>query len=226
MVEIHKVLDTATWEFIRDSVEHVETRIRLLRDGVDDEGLASLMAFNEKYQTTDDPQLLQAIAFGTQWDLILAEDYAGVVDIATEMEGADIVYPTIAEAGILAAAIVGDRDALERFTDHIVAEYPRGRACRGLIGIARAFGAALRGDTDEAIAGFAEADEVWVDVMDPTRVAFARAAMAILLGPDQPMGVALGEQARHFFAEHGMKAYLDGIIQRVPAPSSATELTG
>lgn len=226
MVEIHKVLDTATWEFIRDSVEHIETRIRLLRDGVDDEGLASLMAFNEKYQTTDDPQLLQHIAFGTQWDLILAEDYAGVVAIATEMQGADIVYPTITEAGILAAAVVGDQDALERFTDHIVAEYPRGRACRGLIGIATAFGAALRGDTDEAIAGFAEADDVWVDVMDPTRVAFARATMAILLGPDQPMGVAWGEQARHFFAEHGMKAYLDGIIQRVPAAPSATELTG
>ncbi len=226
IVEIRRVLDTATWEFIRESVEHHETRIGLLRNGVDDEGLSDLMAFNEKYLTTDDPQLLQSIAYGTQWDLMLAEDYAGVVRIATEMTGVDIAYPTTTEAGIIAAAVIGDGESLDRFTDHIVAEYPRGRACRGLIGIARAFGAALRGETDEATAGFAAADDVWVEVMDPTRVAFARATMAILLGPDQPAGIAWGEQARDFFTEHGMKAYLDGIMQRVPGVPSAAELTG
>jgi tetratricopeptide (TPR) repeat protein len=226
IVEIRRVLDTATWEFIRESVEHHETRIGLLRNGVDDEGLSDLMAFNEKYLTTDDPQLLQSIAYGTQWDLMLAEDYAGVVRIATEMTGVDIAYPTTTEAGIIAAAVIGDGESLDRFTDLIVAEYPRGRACRGLIGIARAFGAALRGETDEATAGFAAADDVWVEVMDPTRVAFARATMAILLGPDQPMGVAWGEQALDFFAAHGMKAYLDGIMQRVPGLPSAAELTG
>jgi tetratricopeptide (TPR) repeat protein len=226
MVEIRKVLDSATWDFIRDSVEHHETRIGLLRNGVDDEGFARLMAFNDKYMTSDDPQLLQNIAFGTQWDLMLTEDYAGVLAIAADMADIDIAYPTIVEAGILAAAITGDGEALGRFTDHITAEYPRGRASRGLIDIARAFGAALGGDTEEAITLFATADDVWSDVVDPTRVAFARAAMAILLGPDEPMAVGWGEQARDFFAEHGMKSYLDGIMQRVPDAAHGAELAG
>jgi hypothetical protein len=149
---------------------------------------------------------------------------------ATGREGKARMVSVIGEGGIGKTRLSQE---LVRYIDGISESvyYHSGRSPSygdgvGLIDIARAFGAALGGDTEEAITLFATADDVWSDVVDPTRVAFARAAMAILLGPDEPMGVGWGEQAQDFFAEHGMKAYLDGIVQRVPAAAHGAELAG
>ena len=203
-------------EFWADNFDVVAIRLALVREGFDATLVDRWFGHIEKYAGGDDPQMRDAMDDSRVEALFWAGRFEEIPGLAIEsLPGEARQYPSPAEAGILSAALLGDRAAITTLQDLITQHFPRGRACHGLAGFARSFGAALDGDVASSEAEFIAADQLWADVGIPTTLAAFRAVFAVLVGVDNSVGAQAAEQARDFFEDGEMKLFEDLLISRI-----------
>ena len=204
-------------EFWQDNFRALDIRLELAAEGSDAELIDEWVALVDKYASSDDPQMRDAMAQARVESLFWAGRYEEAITAGiAALPGETNQYPQAAEPGVVSAFLAGDAEALSRFLDLITEHFPRGRASRGLAGVTRAFATILEGEEEEGIAQFAAADQLWEDVATPMALAIARAALAIGVGNDNPVVAEKGRQAREFFETAGIQIFLDQLISRIP----------
>ena len=204
-------------EFWKDSFDIVDLRLALVRDGFDAALIDRWLGYVEKYATGDDPQMRDSMNDARVEALLWAGRFGEIPQLAiSALPGEARQYPSPAEGGILAAALIGDTASLRQLTDLTSEHFPRGRACHGLVGFGRSFAAALEADIEAAEAEFVAADQLWSDVAVPTTLAAFRAVFATLVGMDNPVGAQAADQARDFFESGDMTLFRELLISRIP----------
>lgn len=213
-------------EFWADHYELAKDRIRLLRDGHDEEILQRVGVVYDKYWDAEDPQLRNGTRAGKAQVLLYAGRLEESLSIARDTEALVSGYPEGAEVGIFAAAELGDEQAVESLLAKVQKEHPRGRACRGLAWLAKSYLAGLRGDHEGAEKAFIECEDLWAKTNAPLTIAYARVVLSFVLGPDNEFARAKLAEARSFFEEHEIKGHLEGIMSRVPQSAGSSDLAG
>ncbi len=202
-------------EFWADGFEMGRLRAELVGLGRDEDRLARFLEVNAKYGDTDDPQL-RAGVLSTKANLLFAVgDPRGALDTAAGVDTLPSAYPDAVEVGLYAAAQLGDVEAVTRIRDELGAGHRRGRATLGLSCVARSYVAAMEGETVNAEAEFAKAEDYWSQTIAPLSLALARAVFALVVGPDNEVAHLKSDQARDFFEKSGYLLYLDGLMVEV-----------
>jgi class 3 adenylate cyclase/tetratricopeptide (TPR) repeat protein len=224
LAHVDEAMQEEISEFWVDNLDIIRLTAELMAGGMDDDTYRALEAVATKYLSTDDPQLIANVVYGILRYLLPAERYEDALSLSQRYIDVDIAYPSTLEGGILAAAMCRDIESLRDFHRRVVEGFPRGRACVGLAALSSALIAALDGDADTAIAEFTTADDIWVQVVTPVTVNLARAIFATTLGFDHPEAVAHAARSRHFFEEHDLRLYLEGIASGFPAELTADDV--
>ncbi len=201
--------------FWSDWYEHAGLSIDEYADGWDEERARRQEEILGRYADTEDPQLVSGVRFEIGRRMFHNGRYKEAADWYLENQDNLDSYPSITQSGIYAAVLAQDRDALVQFVDFAETWYPRGRVCKGLALLGRAFMAALDRETEKATRYFLASDELWSVVATPMDLARARALFALTVGVDHPVAAEKAEQARRFFQEHGVGIYLEGPVALV-----------
>jgi class 3 adenylate cyclase/tetratricopeptide (TPR) repeat protein len=114
---------------------------------------------------------------------------------------------------MVAAAMLGDVDRLESVAEGLQASPARGRMLEALVSAVSGALAALRGHTDEAVAGFSRA--LGFGFLDLDRAAL-QALFATLVGREVPEARMASDAAAEVFTEVGAAAYLDLYADGMP----------
>lgn len=218
------VRDEDISEFWLDNLEQVRLSLEQAREGFHEDRHRQLLDLNDKYLSTDDPQLRAGLVSGKAQLLFDAGDYAEALAVTRGSGDEGNSYPNVTEQAILAAALVSDAVALGEALEYVEENFSRGRACRGLALVARSYLAALNGNTDDAVRFFISGDEIWSHVMMPLTLAKARAVFARAVGAESPFAAEKAAQARAFFEDNGFRIHLEGIMQSLSEPIDPSEL--
>lgn len=163
----------------------------------------------DRYLQSEDPQLVDGMRTQQTRQLLNRGHFHEAADWALRYQSRGAAYPETTYFGILAAALAGDGDSLDEFVKFVEAWYPRGRACKGLALVGKAYQSALRGDAEDAVSHFLSADGLWSVVATPMDLARARAVFSLIL-EDNAVAEEKGAEAGRFFEESGIRVYLEG----------------
>lgn len=213
-------------EFWADAYAKGRARILLLRDGHDEQLLAQVTELIDKYWDAEDPQMRNGVRAENAQVLLNAGRLEESLSIARDTETFSSAYPAGAQAGVFAAAELRDEQSLEFLLAKVEKGHPRGRVSRGLAQVAHSYLAALRGDDEAAKRAFMECEDLWAKTNEPMTLAYARAVLSILLGPDSEFGQTKISEARAFFEENGIRGHLEGIMSRVSGQPASSGLAG
>ena len=172
---------------------------------------------------SEDPQLVDGMRTQQTRQLLHRGDFQGAADWARRYQSRGSGYPDTTYYGIIAAALARDTDALDEFVTFVETWFPRGRACKGLALVGKAYRSALKGDAELAVNHFLAADELWSVVANPMDLARARAVFSLIL-EGNVVAEEKGEEARRFFEESGIRVYLEGPAALVRETSVSDEI--
>ena len=209
--------------FWRESYRLAELDIEVYSGGWDDARGEQQRQIIDNYLRSDDPQLVDGMRTQQTRQLFHQGRFEEAVAWALRHQGHSTAYPDTTNLGILAAAMAGDAGALHEFTAFVETWYPRGRACKGLALLGKAYQAALEGDTEVAVMRFIAADELWSVVATPLYLARARAVFGLIL-EDHAVAEEKGKEARRFFEKSGIRIYLEGPAALVREDSVSSEI--
>ncbi|MCL1594115.1 MAG: AAA family ATPase [Actinomycetia bacterium] len=205
-----------TSSFWLDWFQYARGRAELLRDGFDQGRLDDARSVLIKYESTDDPQLFDAIREAQLAIAFDAREYDRVVELAVEGSGSTFYrYPMDVEIGLAAAAWTGRTDDLAVLASRLEGA-PKGRATSGLVLFAEALGYALAGRLDEATSPYREARALWEEAGAPATLAIFQAVLAKASGPETSLGAEAGMAAYLWFSATQSQLYLDLFAEVFP----------
>ncbi len=203
--------------FWGDWFQYARARTEMLRNGLDRNRLDDARLVLAKYESTDDPQLFDAVREALLAVAFDAQEFDQVVETVMAGSGSAINrYPTDLQVGLAAAAWAGRVDAFDAIAARLKGA-PKGRVTRGLVLFAEALGHALAGRSDEVIAPYRAAVALWEEAGAPDTLAIFQAVVAKAAGPESSLGAEAGRAAYAWFSAAQSQLYLDLFEEVFPA---------